>query len=237
MESVTAWKCYLNLQAPVLKLFVTAKKTKAMQLTLSQAIQRRKKTAALVTVYSNCSELPIGIFFRIVETGNLSLLSKDGKKVKELILDQAWHSIQLEFEQLTNSNEYSIQLRHASSNTQRYNRLNGLISLYYMANLSSEPIAISDELKFWGVSGNDVNSIKVAIKQEQTKLSIDSIKKNVPKGDKRSLEELIVSVENGLNKDFIDPEKTSVKKWIFLCKSLESKAQALKKSSNGKWKD
>lgn len=176
-----------------------------------------------VSLYKDCAELPVIKFFRIIETGDLSLLVKHGKADSNQLSKQ-WESILFEFETLTNSNDYKMQLREASEDVRGVNRLNALVALYYLAAFGGEDI--KDELQYWEVNGTDYNAVKLEIMREKTRLNIESIQKKKPK-DNQDFYDLWTAVENGLQRN-IDVEICSVKKWVSLCKSLEQKAKALK---------
>lgn len=180
-------------------------------------------------MFENLSELPIINFFRIIETGDLTHLSKNN------IVDNAdkaashWEKLMFEFEALTGTGDYRMQLREDSEDTKSVNRVNALISLYYLNTLGGYDI--SGDLKYWNVSGKDATAVKFEILREKTRFDIESIERNKGKDVKRDFFDLWTAVENGLNRN-IDVENCSVKKWISLCKSLEEKANHYKKLNN-----
>ena len=191
---------------------------------LKLASQRKK-----VRLHKDCSELPVMVFFKIVETGDLSLLVINGKPTNRELTER-WENILLEFERLTNSNDYRMQLRENSEDVRRVNRINALVSLYYINAFGGEDI--SEDLKYWKVPGNDYTAAKLEIMRERTRLDIDQIERSKEK-PKQDFYDLWTAVENGLERN-IDVEHCSVKKWVSLCKSLEQKANSYKKLQHGR---
>lgn len=187
-------------------------------------LARKRKPAKLL---SNCEVLPVTVFFKIIETGNLQLLVVDGKAT-DSELNTTWENILFEFEKLTNSNEYHMHIREQGEDVRRINRLNALVALYYIGAYGGEDI--SEDASFWGVNGTDYNAVKLEIMRERTRLNIASIEKSKEK-PKQDFYELWTAVENGLNRS-IDVENCSVRKWVALCKSLEKKADYYKKMNS-----
>lgn len=178
--------------------------------------------------YKDCSELPVGIFFKILETQDLSLLCYKGKKKG---LQEVWESIIKEYEQLTGIPEYSTYLAKTNADCIKINRMNSLIGLYWLKYLdpSNDHSALED---YWEVKGLDLNQIKTKILQERTKFNIELVKRESQKNikgnkEKQSMEDIKIMLEENLNKDYIDTEKVSVKEWVAMCKRVEQKFKSL----------
>lgn len=184
-------------------------------------------------IYSNCAELPVVIFYEILETGNIKLLIKSGF-VKLAQLKKQWELIQQEFEQLTGNQKSHKSIVKSNFDLIRINRLNALITIYTLWQYRPKD-NFADELKYWGVNVNSIDHLKTYILQEKTNLNIKLLKEQSKQTDteQKTLESIIVEVENALNRN-IEFEKISVKKWIELCKSVEEKANAIKKANNGR---
>jgi hypothetical protein len=178
--------------------------------------------------YKDCSELPVGIFFKILETQDISLLCYYGKKKD---LTEVWEAIIKEYEQLTGSPEYSTYLAKTNADCIRINRMNSLVGLYWLKHL--DPTNDYSELEtYWGVNGLDLNQIKTKLLQERTKFNIDIVKREAQKNlkgdkEKQSMEDIKIMLEENLNKDYIDTEKVSVKEWVAMCKRVEQKFKSL----------
>ena len=179
--------------------------------------------------YSNCSELPIGIFFKILETKDLTLLCYRGIKKD---LKDVWESIIREYEELTGSPEYSNYLSKTNSDCIRINRINSLIGLFWLKQLRPDDDYTSLE-EYWNVKGIDRTSLKTKILQERTKLNIDIVKRQSQSKlkqpeKKQTIEDIKILLAENLNLKYeIDTSKTSVKEWVAMCKRVEEKFKSL----------
>lgn len=191
---------------------------------------KRKKAS---NYYSNCSELPVSVFYDILESGDIKLLIKSGF-VKIQTLKTAWNSIQKEFEQLTGTQKSQSNLFKTNHDLIRINRLNALITIYTLWQYRPND-NYSEELKYWGVNVTSVEHLKSVILQEKTNLNIKLLKEQKPKQEQEStsIEKMVVEVENALNRT-IQFESISVKKWVELCKSVEEKVKAINKAQHGR---
>lgn len=182
--------------------------------------------------YKDCSELPVGVFFKILETQDLNLLCYKGKKKG---LDPIWEAIIKEYEQLTGSPEYSTYLAKTNQDCIRINRMNSLIGLYWLKHLdpNKEHYDYSELEQYWGVSGMDLNGLKTKILQERTKFNIDQVKKEAQKNmkgeqKKQGMDDIKLWLEENLNIKYeIDVDKTSVKTWVSMVKRVEAKFKSL----------
>lgn len=203
--------------------------------------QEKRKKRQLEKLYSGCEDLPIWNFLKIAETNNLYYLVKNNARVDSKLLYERWNDILKEFEGLTGSSSYSMQLLKKTNDLKKINRLNGLISLYYLAEIDSSKINLDEELKAWGIKGNTITSLRVAILQEKTKLNLQYLQEKSAKNlgkENKSINEIIVAVEIGLGKDYLDPEKISVSRWIQYCNELTKKVEYYKKNQkDGKRKN
>lgn len=190
-------------------------------------------------IYKTCSELPIGVFFRILESNDLTLLCVEGK-VKQDQLKLTWESIIKEYEVITGKPEYTNTLIRTIDDCKKIQRLNALTALFWM--MCYEPNGdYAEHIEYWGIRGKDANSVKTQLLQERTKFNIDLIKregKESVKARPQSFESLKAKVEYILNKDYIDETRTSVKQWVEYCKLVEEKTKAIKSvNERGRGKD
>lgn len=179
--------------------------------------------------YKDCSELPVGVFFKILETQDVNLLCYSGKKKG---LTEIWEAIIKEYEILTGSPEYSTYLAKTNADCIRINRMNSLVGLYWLKHL--DPNSDYAELeRYWGVSGMDLSGIRTKILQERTKFNIDIVKRDAQKklkGEtkKQSIEDIKIMLAENLNLKYeIDTDKTSVKEWVAMCNRVEQKFKLL----------
>ena len=201
--------------------------------------QKKPSVFKKVKVYSNCSELPIGIFFKVLESNDLTLLCAEGK-AKQDQLKRTWESIIKEYEVITGKPNYTNTLVRTIDDCKKIQRLNALTALFWM--MCYEPSGDYKEyIEYWGVRGSDANSVKTQLLQERTKFNIDLIKregKETVKVKPQSFESLKAKVEYILNKDYIDETRTSVKQWVEYCKLVEEKTKAIKSvNERGRGKD
>jgi uncharacterized protein YbcC (UPF0753/DUF2309 family) len=127
----------------------------------------------------------------------------------------------LEYEALTKRTDYSMGIRKFSNDLLKHNRLTGLVTCYHLMRYGKD---VKEQLQYWGVSDN-IKALETKILQEKTKLHIESIKKDTQEKTE-DLDKLLVLVENSLNRN-LDSENISVKKWVYLCQSIEDRAKKL----------
>jgi hypothetical protein len=183
--------------------------------------------------YKDCSELPAGIFFKILETQDVSLLCYKGKKKH---LEPIWEGIVQEYEQLTASNDYSKYLTKTNSDCIKINRLNSLIGLYWLKHLNPDG-DYSQLENYWGVVGLTKEQIRIKVLQERTKFDIDLLKREAQKNQKvedkkQTVEDIKIMLEENLNKDYIDMMKVSVKEWVAMIKRVIEKHNGRKDKGN-----
>ena len=201
--------------------------------------QKKRNVFKKAKRYKTCSELPIGVFFRILGSNDLTLLCVEGK-AKQDQLKLTWESIIKEYEVITGKPEYTNTLIRTIDDCKKIQRLNALTALFWM--MCYEPNGDYDEhIEYWGIRGKDANSVKTQLLQERTKFNIDLIKregKESVKARPQSFESLKAKVEYILNKDYIDEARTSVKQWVEYCKLVEEKTKAIKSvNERGRGKD
>jgi hypothetical protein len=184
--------------------------------------------------YNDCSELKAATFFKILKTGDKTLLCYSGKP-KQKELDSIWESIETEYEQKTATPQYIYKIAESNNDCLNIIRNNGLILLYWKKKLAPDRDWSNDE-KYWDVEGYDANGIYAIILQERTRFNIrkiqeQEIKELKDKSQKPiTIERLKHYVELGLEKDYIDFEKISVLEWLDLCALYSERAEAIKNS-------
>lgn len=161
----------------------------------------------------------------MIETGDLRhLLDCDELPEYDVnILVPVWEEIIKEYEKLTNSFGYTNHLRKLNNNTAKLNRLNGLIACVYLVKYNHKDA--QEYTKFWKVP-ETVEGITTAILQEKTRLNIEAVRNKSSKSEEVDFEKLVVQIENSLERN-LDIENITVKKWVYICKSIEEKAKAI----------
>lgn len=183
--------------------------------------------------YKDCSELPVKVFFKILETRDISLLCYRGKAKN---LDVVWDKILDEYEKLTDSKEYTNQLNEANAEVNRVLRINGLINLYYL--MTYDPDGdYTENLKFWGVGGSTKEDVKSEISTEKTLYEIRKDKEKALqklKGKPKSFEWVKAHVEDILGKNYLPTNEVTVKEWVEYCALANEKVKAIKSIANAR---
>jgi hypothetical protein len=144
-----------------------------------------------------------------------------------------WDEILKEYEKLTNSFGYTNMLRKISWDAQKTNRLNGLISCFYLLKYKSPEAELA--LQYWGITNNSPANLQTIILREKTRLNIDALrnKKQDTKSD-FDFDRMLVQIQNSRERDFSDIDKISVKTWVYECKAIEERVKQLESLKNGR---
>ena len=148
------------------------------------------------------------------------------------ILIPIWDSILKEYETLTNNFGYTMSLRKISSESQKINRLNGLIACFYLVKYNLP--GSKEALKYWNINNDSITNLKTIILREKTKLSIDALRNNKTIKSDFDFDRMLVTIQNARERDFYDIDKISVKQWVFECKEIENKIKQLESLKNGR---
>ena len=145
-----------------------------------------------------------------------------------------WEDILKEYERLTENQSYTMSLRKISADNQKVNRIVGLTACYWM--LKYKWPGGEEDLKFWDISNCSLVNLKTIILREETKLNIQILRDKSHKkleNNNFDFDKFLVSIENNLERN-LDIESISVKKWVYLCKSIEEKSRQLEALTNGR---
>jgi hypothetical protein len=143
-----------------------------------------------------------------------------------------WDSILREYEKLTDSSGYSMSLRKISSDAQKVNRLNGLISCFYL--LKYKLPGAEEGLEYWGINNNSPANLMTIILREKTKLNIDILRNRKEVKTNFDFDEMLISVQNSRERDFINIDSLSVKQWVYECKAIDKKVKYLESLTHGR---
>lgn len=184
-------------------------------------------------VYRSCSELPVRVFFRILETGDVSPLCYQGKTTG---LDQIWERIVQEYEALTDAQDYTQHLNSKNRDLLKVNRITALVTLYYL--MAYEPDGDYKEyLRVWNVRGDTKEAVRTQILQERTKYEINQLKaqgrEKMRDVHVQPFEEIKAVLELALGKNYIDPDRVTVKEWVYYCKLATQKAKQINRIADG----
>jgi hypothetical protein len=188
-------------------------------------------------LYDSCDELPAKRFFKIMDEQNINYLVKSNKlrKYPYKKLSEKWEQILIEYEKLTGQMIYSDNLKSIKKDSFTVNKLNGLIASLNLMKLGSKKSI--EYLNYFGVKIDSINYenmliVVSVINREKTKMQISRLKEKPKKSDKIEFDKLLIDIENSLERSIDD--NISVKKWVFLLKSLDERHKALNKIKNGR---
>lgn len=182
--------------------------------------------------YLDCAHLKMDLFLDIMETGNREPLCYFGKPNKKVLIE-IWAKIEEEYEKITANPEYYQSLARTNEDYKVINRLEGLIILYNLMRLNPDNEYL-DYKQYWEVDEVDLKGLESIIKREKTRFEIDKIQEKSLKKAKddnvkpMTIEGVKLSVEEWLNKDYIDFSKITVKEWVEMCHRANEKSKALK---------
>jgi hypothetical protein len=201
---------------------------KFVLITLLQKINQKR-----FKFYKDCGELPVRIFFDIMDKQELRLLLKCNRlpvyDVSKLL--PVWENILHEYEKLTDSFGYTNSLKKISFDAIKTNRLNGLIACYYL--LKYNMPESEEALQYWKISNISTDALKTKILQEKTKLNIEAIRKRKDVKQDFDFETMVMDVENSLERN-LDINTMTVKRWVAACKSIEKKVKYYENLKNGR---
>lgn len=193
-----------------------------------------------IKFYKGCGDLPIYNFYQVMETGLYDFLVvgyDEYQGIKELPITgrEHWQSIYNEYCQLTKNNTaltyYNLVCEINYMET-RFQVIPVLISGLAKATTGEIQELYYAELRAWGYKIQPAISFEEQLEnlQRQWKGSkntielkrddLEKLKKSISI-DKTSLTEMVVRLEQILNRNDINPRTTSVEKWIMLHKEAE----------------
>lgn len=198
-----------------------------------------------MSLYEDCSELTIHLFYKILETGDYSLLLKEPfEDPDETALSNKWNEIYEEYCKLSEDNKTLMYFMICNELVYLKCRKNiGTTLVNSLIDRRDSPIVITayiDELAKWKlvIDKNKPLEAEVANVQRNIKLSENKIRlkedelskyKSEEGEDEMSLEEQILAVELALDKNEIDPKRTSVTRWVAMLKRIIQRNEALAK--------
>ncbi len=212
-----------------------------------------KQEQKQLSFYFSCDDFPIWNFHKIMETSDYSYLVVDWDGIEVLPIDREkavvrWGQIYNEYCRLTSNNKAITYYR----NSQRLLWLETRSEvcgkmLVQMAMRVMRPEMFLEYIKVlrnfqipYEKDVRDVKLIEDAVRflkatKNQIDLLRDEIKKMIKTEEYVPFEKELVSVEQALGRNEVDPKKTSVTKWIFMIEKIkeiieQQRKQSLKKS-------
>jgi len=203
-------------------------------------------------IYKFCDELPVFNFYKIIETKDYSWLyvDFDGYNKIEITndIDNIWESIYTEYLELTGDSTsilYYEVVKELLYLQTRYNVVGTLLQQLSMGKMSKQifPHYVI-ELKKWQYNldinkplKEELERLARQLKSSKNRINIkEEERKSFEKketGEKLSLIQQQVKLEQALSRNEIDTKKTVVSKWIAMIKEVKAINQE-RKNKNGK---
>lgn len=203
-------------------------------------------------IYKFCDELPVFNFYKIIETKDYSWLyvDFDGYNKIEITndIDDIWESIYTEYLELTGDSTsilYYEVVKELLYLQTRYNVVGTLLQQLSMGKMSKQifPHYVI-ELKKWQYNLDDKKPLKEELERLARQLKSSKNRINIKEeerksfekketGEKLSLIQQQVKLEQALSRNEIDTKKTVVSKWIAMIKEVKAINQE-RKNKNGK---
>ncbi len=138
-----------------------------------------------------------------------------------------------EYEELTNKIDYSNNLKKINYHYKKINDLNilkGSYLLMRMGNVKCLEYLKSINVNYDKISAENIKKLNFKILSIQTRMQIEGIlKKEMSKKENVSYEEMIISVENALNRNLRD--NITVAEWVAIVKAINKQNEIIKKDA------
>lgn len=164
-------------------------------------------------LYKSLNQLPVKIFYEILETGNLELLGKANQKE----LTKLWSELIEEYWRLTDPINYKRRLSQSTQIIMWQNEINVLFGALVLADLGDKRGI--DAMRYFKCSSIEQTENRINVLKTKINIKVFEIEQKENKGSVKKLnfyKDLAV-LEQILNRT-IDHEKTTVIYWIELNK-------------------
>lgn len=197
----------------------------------------------MIKPHNKADEILAKWFFKMLETNDLRYILNyknlpDLPEYNHKRLYNSYDKLQEEYDKLLGAYNYNEHYSKLNNSLRRKNKLITLISCYHLMKLGqNEALTI---LKIFNIhlkncSYPEMIKLRNIIAQLKTEINIMGLRDKSEKDNnvKISFERNIVSIENSLSRN-IDTEKLTLKKYVFLVKSVEARNKYLE-SLKGKY--
>lgn len=208
--------------------------------------KKQKKEA--VKFYFSCNDFPIYNFHKLMETSDYSYLVVDWDESEKIEINrelavERWGQIYNEYCKLTSNNKALMYYKNAQRliflETRQevcgkmlvqmaMRKMREEMFLEYIKVLRNFQIPYEKDVMDIQCMNNALSFLKGA--KNQIELLRNEIEQMVEKGEHVPFEKELVSVEQALGRNEIDPKKTSVKKWIYLIEQIKEMVEQKRKS-------
>lgn len=200
---------------------------KRMVNTVNALIFRKRVSKMQSRLYDSLDELPVRLFFQIMETGNLRLLKKNQKKVSQEELEKTWNNLRDDYYKKSDKRGYEEDLNKAKK-IELYNiEINACNAAIFLYRYFDEKTDIFETFGYKVENIEDLKEVERSLLVLKTKLSrLLANKKEKDEKEAINFWEIVSDVEVSLNKmdllhGQIDVDKTSTSRWIYYIKTLK----------------
>jgi len=186
-----------------------------------------KKVVQKLELFDTPEKINIRTFYRILETGDLSMLANEKSLVNEDqadLLTETWNNLLDFYYRNTNTQAWENFLRNFRNVVKIQNEITSCKAAYEMCLLfDNRGFA---HLKTFGIKSENLDAIKSAINAKQTKLEFAENKlKNKNEGEAFKFYKILVSVKNAIKRD-IDTDKTCLAEWVEILAGIAEQNKA-----------
>ena len=210
----------------------------------------KKQKVETIRFYFSCDDLPIFNFHKIMETSDYSYLVVGWNEYDKLTIDrdkavEKWGQIYNDYCKLTSNNKAIAYYRNSQRLLFLETRqevcgkmlvqmamrdMRPEMFLKYIEVLRSFDIPYSTDEK----NLRDMEDAVMFLKASKNNIELlrHEIKTMVETGEHIPFEKELVSVEQALGRNEVDPRKTSVKKWVYMIEEIKRMAENQMKQKN-----
>ena len=190
---------------------------------LGRALRLREKQIEkeALRLFDTPQKILVKRFFEIMETGKLSLLQKDRKKLKHHDLLKIWNDLLDYYYRNTSKKSWQKFLRD-------FKRKEELKAKILRANIALELIRYGSEdglkeLKSMGIPTNSLDNIMSGINRFQTSIEmIEAQQQAQEKGEAAKFIDLLVSLKMQLGRD-VNLDTMTLEEWVATIKKISEK--------------
>lgn len=201
------------------------------RLTDSQTTGKEK----LLPLYNHMENIPVTVFFKVLNSGNKNLLNPEKKSLRKTDLNRAWDSILDDYHQATNKKNYLNELRIIKRSESIRNKLVTVGACILLLRINPENEVAAEELDRYNIATRDDAALTRIVAKDNSQLKLLDKKRaaaNRKKQSKVNFWKLVADVEKarGFN---INVENMVLARWVAMLNSLKEMKPS-KTTKNGR---
>ena len=213
-----------------------------------KAVKKQNQNQRKLKIIDTCDRLLIKWFFKILETSEYRYLIEldDYDQLPDItekefeLLESAWDKITEEYDKLTGQFDFYESLMLINDDIKDVNKIQGLKSALLIIDINLK--LAKETFEYFGVDTKGlkkqdlIRCVREMILKLKNAFDVQMIQRHKDKENAKDTDyyRTLIDLENGLNRN-LDEERLTVKKWIYLIKSLKEKAERIKKlDKNGR---